>query len=585
MRHVLTHLDNSEIGKKMHRALDKVFGLLGLALLLPLTACQAEETLEYAAIYSDNQAAVATVHPMATQAAMDVYRQGGNAVDAAVAAAITLGVVDSHNSGIGGGNFALVRWQDGRVEALDGREMAPQAASRDMYVHNGELQQDWSKTGPLAIGVPGSLAVYDYLLTEGGEFSLPSLLEPAAKLAEQGVPVSSVMAKRLQRSAERLKKFEASRKIFMNETGAPLKEGEAVVQKDLAKTYRQIAKQGIGYFYGGDFASQLEQWMKANQGLITAKDFAQYQMKKREPIVSEYRGYQVIGFPPPSSGGIHIAQILNMLDHFDLAAMSEVDRYHVMAEAMKRAFADRAEFLGDPDFIKVPKGLIDKQYAASLAKKINLQQAANDVRHGQPPKVDIDFFGKHTTHIATADSKGNWVAITTTVNTSFGSKVVIPGTGVVMNNQMDDFAIQPGVPNIFGLVGKEANSIAAGKRPLSSMSPTLILKDNQPVMTLGAAGGPTIITQVVQALVNVIDMGMSVEEALTAQRIHHQWKPDMLLVETNIPQKLAEGLKEKGHKLHPRGHFGATQMIELKGNQFKAVAEPRITGNSSAVAP
>lgn len=569
----------------MHRALNKVFSLLGLILLLPLTACLAEQKLDYAAVYGDNQAAVATVHPLATKAAMDVYKQGGNAVDAAVAAAMALGVVDSHNSGIGGGNFALVRWQDGRIEALDGREMAPQAASRDMYVHEGTLQRDWSKTGALAIGVPGSLAVYDYLLEKGGQFDLPRLLEPAATLAEQGVPVSSVMAKRLQRSADRLKTFEASRKIFLNENGDPLKEGEMVYQVDLANTYRQIAKQGIAYFYGGDFAAQLEQWMKANQGLATAKDFAQYQMKKREPVVSEYRGYQVVGFPPPSSGGIHIAQILNMLGHFDLATMSEVDRYHVMAEAMKRAFADRAEFLGDPDFVKVPKGLIDQQYAASSAKKINPQQAANDVTHGQPPKVDVDFFGKHTTHIATADSKGNWVAITTTVNTSFGSKVVIPGTGVVMNNQMDDFAIQPGVPNIFGLVGKEANSVAAGKRPLSSMSPTLVLKNNKPVMTLGAAGGPTIITQVVQALVNVIDMGMSVEDALSAQRIHHQWKPEMLLVETNIPKVLAEGLKKKGHKLHPRGHFGATQMIELKNKQFKAVTEPRITGNISAVAP
>ena len=569
----------------MHRALNKVFGLLGLVLLLPLTACLAEQKLEYAAVYGDNQAAVATVHPLATQAAMDVYRQGGNAVDAAVAAAMTLGVVDSHNSGIGGGNFALVRWKDGRIEALDGREMAPQAASRDMYVHEGELKRDWSKTGALAIGIPGSLAVYDYLLAEGGEFDLARLLEPAAMLAEQGVPVSSVMAKRLHHSADRLKRFEASGKIFLNEKGEPLKEGEVVYQADLAKTYRRIAKQGTGYFYGGDFAQQLEQWMLANRGLATAKDFAQYQMKKREPVVSEYRGYQIIGFPPPSSGGIHIAQILNMLDHFDLAAMTEVDRYHVLAEAMKRAFADRAEFLGDPDFVKVPKGLIDKQYAASLAKKINQQQVANDVQHGQPPKADIDFFGKHTTHIATADREGNWVAITTTINTSFGSNVVIPGTGVIMNNQMDDFSIQPGVPNIFGLVGKEANSVAAGKRPLSSMSPTLVLKDNKPVMTLGAAGGPTIITQVVQALVNVIDIGMSVEDALSAQRVHHQWKPDVLLVETNLPQELAEGLKQKGHKLHPRGHFGATQMIKLEDNQFKAVTEPRVTGNTSAVAP
>jgi gamma-glutamyltranspeptidase/glutathione hydrolase len=569
----------------MQRLLRNLYWLWACIFLLPLTACQVKEDQAYAAVADDNVAAVATVHPLATAAALRVYEQGGNAIDAAVAAALTLGVVDSHNSGLGGGNFALVHWADGRIEALDGREMAPQAATRDMYIKNGEPQPDWSKTGALAIGVPGALAVYDYMLKAGGKHQLPELIEPAARLAEQGVPVSAVMAKRLQRSAEKLKNFSGSRSIFLDKDAEALKQGDTLLQTDLAKTYRNIAKQGIGYFYGGDFAKQLAVWMEANGGIVTADDFGNYQMKKREPVSSDYRGYQVVGFPPPSSGGIHVAQILNILRPFDLAAMDEVDRYHVMAEAMKLAFADRAEFLGDTDFVNVPQGLIDASYAEILAKKINVEEAAKGVQHGQPPRADVDFFGKHTTHIATADRWGNWVAITTTVNTSFGSKVVIPGTGVVMNNQMDDFTIQPGTPNAFGLVGNEANSVAAGKRPLSSMSPTLVLKEGKPVMTLGAAGGPTIITQVVQALVNVIDLNLSVEDSLAAQRVHHQWKPDMLLVETNMPEALAKGLEQKGHKLYPRGHFGATQMIRLKGERFEAVTEPRVTKDVSAIAP
>ncbi|EGG98338.1 Gamma-glutamyltranspeptidase [gamma proteobacterium IMCC2047] len=275
-----------------------------------------------------------------------------------------------------------------------------------------------------------------------------------------------------------------------------------------------------------------------------------------------------------------MAQILNILENFEVANLSKADRYHVLAEAMKLAFADRAYWLGDPDFTDVPRGLIDKQYARQLAQRIDLARTINVSGPGAPPDAEVDLFGKHTTHIATADSQGNWVAITSTVNTSFGSKVIIPGTGVIMNNQMDDFSAQPGVQNAFGLVGAEANSIAPGKRPLSSMSPTIVLKDGKPVMTLGAAGGPTIITQVVQALVNVIDLGMAPEEAVAAPRIHNQWLPDKLFVESDLSTKVKETLEQRGHKLKQGRHRGATQFIgKTNAGGFVSVSEPRLQIN------
>jgi gamma-glutamyltranspeptidase / glutathione hydrolase len=523
------------------------------------------------------EGAVATVHPIATQAAEAVFSQGGNAVDAAVAAALTLGVVDGHNSGIGGGCFVVIHWTDGRIEAIDGREMAPALATRDMYLREGVVVPALSKTGALAIGVPGSLAAYNYLLKEGGNFNLADLLLPAAQIAEQGFNISDSYASRLAKTAPAIRQLPESAALLLNKSGESHKAGFLFKQPDLANTYRNIAEQGVDYFYKGTFSLTLEQWMQTNDGLLTADDFANYQLKKRQPLLTEYRGYQLAGFPPPSSGGVHVAQILNILEGFDLAGLSDAGRYHVIAEAMKLAFADRAYWLGDPDFVGVPRGLINKEYAAQLAKKIDLERVIAVPGPGMPPAADYDLFGKHTTHIATADKEGNWVAITTTVNTSFGSKVIIPGTGVIMNNQMDDFSAQPGVQNAFGLVGAEANSIAPGKRPLSSMSPTIVLKDGKPVMTLGSAGGPTIITQVVQALINVIDLGMSPQEAVAAPRIHHQWLPDKLFVEQTTPSKVQANLQKGGHTLKIGRHRGATQFIGLtEQGKFIAVSEPRL---------
>jgi len=553
--------------------------LLSLRLTIFFCACLfgAISCTDNAVTSTQVQGAVATVHPLATQAAKTVFSRGGNAVDAAVAAALTLGVVDGHNSGIGGGCFVVIHWADGRIEAIDGREMAPALANRDMYLRNGVVEPKLSKTGALAIGIPGSLAAYEYLLEAGGKLNLSELLLPAAQIAEQGFSISETYASRLAKTTASIQQFPESAALLLDSNGQPHRAGYRLKQHDLANTYRNIAEQGIDYFYSGAFAKTLEQWMQENDGLVTAADFANYQLKKRQPLLTEYRGYQLAGFPPPSSGGVHVAQILNILEGFDLAGLSDADRYHVIAEAMKLAFADRAYWLGDPDFVDVPRGLINKEYASKLAQKIDLKRIITVPGPGMPPAADYDLFGKHTTHIATADNAGNWVAITTTVNTSFGSKVIIPGTGVLMNNQMDDFSAQPGIQNAFGLVGAEANSIAPDKRPLSSMSPTIILKDGKPVMTLGAAGGPTIITQVVQALINVIDLGMSPQNAIAAPRVHHQWLPDKLFVELTMPIETQADLEERGHNLNVGRHRGATQFIGVsQGDDFVAVSEPRL---------
>ncbi len=525
---------------------------------------------------------VATVHPLATQAGVDAFERGGNAIDAAVAAALTLGVVDPHNSGIGGGCFALIHLADGTHLALDGREMAPAKATRDMFIRDGEADPELSQTGALAIGVPGSLAVYDRLLKQGGSLSLASLITPAADIADIGFIIDDTFANRLAGVAEIIAQFPDAAALLLDENGEPLAVGHLLKQPDLAGTYRAIARDGIDHFYQGPFAQAIHTWMAENDGLVTAEDFANYYVAEREPVVSRYRGYRVIGFSPPSSGGVHVAQILNILEHFDLASMDDATRTHVIAEAMKRAFADRAHWLGDPDFADVPRGLADAEYAKQLADQIDITKAIPVETHGTPPGAAENLFGKHTTHIAAADSEGNWVAITATVNTSYGSKVLIPGTGVFMNNQMDDFSAQPGVPNFFGLLGAEANSVQPGKRPLSSMSPTIVLKDNQPVLTLGAAGGPTIITQVVQGIINYIDLGMPLPDAIGAPRIHHQWRPDTLAIESSLDPKLVQALEDLGHEIEDRGSMGITQAIATTDDdQLIGTHDPR-AGNGAA---
>jgi len=524
--------------------------------------------------------AAATVHPLATEAAIQAYEYGGNAVDAAVAAALTLGVVDGHNSGLGGGCFIVIRAANGTVTCIDGRETAPAKAHRNMYVIGGKVDEEASKTGPLASGVPGALRAYERALEGHGRLKLADLVLPAAKLAEGGFPIDAIYARKLAATAGQLKKFPASAALFLKADGSPLQQGDRLVQSDLAATYQSIARHGTAWFYEGDYARKVDEWMKANGGIMTAADLAAYRVIVRDPVRASYRGYEFASMPPPSSGGVHVAQILQIMEHFPITGMQAASRVHVITEAMKLAFADRAHWLGDPDFVKVPHGLVDPGYAESLAAKIDLGKAAPVVGHGMPPRWEGDIFGKHTTHLCTADREGNWVALTQTINTAFGSKVIVPGTGVLLNNEMDDFSVQPGVPNAFKLIGAEANAIEPGKRPLSSMSPTIVSKNGRPVMSTGGAGGPTIISQTLLVISNVVDRGMSAGEALKEPRFHHQWMPDELKIEKGIGDRVMADLTKLGHRLDPVASFGACQMILLDAerNLLVPAHDPRLPG-------
>ena len=527
---------------------------------------------------------VASVNPVATDAGLAALRSGGNAIDAAVATAITLGVVDGHNSGLGGGCFILIRKANGKIVAIDGREMAPAGATRDMFTKNGVVVPDLSTTGALAAGVPGALAAYEKAITQHGKLPLAQLLNEAAKIADKGFVVDRVYARNLAQSKEKLGQFPASRQMLLKSNGEPHREGDTLKLPDLAKSYRSIAAHGADWFYRGDYAKTVEAWMRENGGLINAEDFANYKPKSREPIRSTYRDYEVVGFPPPSSGGIHIAQMLNILERFPLGKMlkdNPAKAHHVIAEAMKLAFADRAHWLGDADFAKVPRGLVDKAYAKQLAERIDLTKTSVVPSHGLPADWQTSVYGKHTTHISTADAEGNWVAITATVNTSFGSKVVVPGTGIVLNNEMDDFSSRPGAPNAFGLIGAEANAVAPGKRPLSSMSPTIVLKDGEPIMTVGGAGGPKIITEVLLAIIRHIDGGQTVEEAISHPRFHHQWRPDVLFVENTLDENLVGALRKFGHQIKVLEHAGVAQsIVRLADGTFVGQADPRVPGKA-----
>lgn len=545
--------------------------------------------VRFAPAESMKYGAVATVNPIATDAAMNTLKQGGNAVDAAVSAMLTLGVVDGHNSGIGGGCFMLVRMADGRVIAIDGRETAPARATRDMFLRDGKADTSLSQNGSLASGVPGSVLAYEYAVKQFGQKSFGDLLLPAADLAEHGFAINRSYERKLIATETQIRRFGETARILLNPDGSMLKEGDTLRQPDLADTYRQIAKNGSAWFYRGPFAQAVEDWMQANAGLLDANDFAQYEIKLRQPLVGQYRGHTVIGFPPPSSGGLHVQQILSMIERFDFASMPEADRITVTANAMQLAFADRAYWLGDPDFAPVPKNLLDSTYLAERSQEISPDRAI-EVSHGVPPSP-ADVFknesehgeeaGKHTTHVSVVDAQGNVVSVTATVNTAFGSKVIIPGTGVIMNNQMDDFSVEPGVPNAFGLVGAEANAVGPRKRPLSSMSPAIIMKEDRPWIIIGAAGGPKIITQVVCVATQLIDLEQDPIRAMSSPRFHHQWKPASLWIERTFDAELREAMKRRGFTLDEANPSGATNLIVLDRDSAIPVSEPRLEGKAS----
>ncbi len=534
--------------------------LLFVSLLLVVLSAEAEKKLPA----RGQKGMVSTSHPLASETGIKILKQGGNAIDAAVAIAFVLGVVEQYSSGIGGGSLIMIRLADSsEVLAVDARETAPLKSTRDMYLRDGEAVPNLSRTGVLAGGVPGTVAGLELILKKYGTMSLAEIMEPAVHYAENGFELTQRHVNAIKSSREKLEKFPTSAKIYFSGDRLP-EVGALLVQHDLAVTLKTIASNGSHAFYKGEIAKKIVKFMEQNGGLITATDLASYQAKLRNPVYGTYRGYDVYSMPPPSSGGIHVIQILNILEGYDFRG---TERYsaeftHLLAEAMKLAFADRAHFLGDSDFVDVPvAGLISKPYAEEQRSKINTDQVLELESHGNP----VPYESENTTHFSVLDQDGNAVSITQTVNTSFGSGMIIEGTGIILNNEMDDFSAQPGVPNIYGLVGAEANSIAPQKRPLSSMSPTLLVKDNQTFMVIGSPGGPRIITTVVQSIINVIDYGMDIQAAVDAPRIHHQWKPNKLRIEADYRVDTST-LLALGHQIEKKGSWSLAHGIVFEVN-------------------
>lgn len=482
-------------------------------------------------------AMVASQHELASKIGIDVLKKGGNAVDAAIAVGLALAVVYPEAGNIGGGGFMLYRRHDGEVFAIDYREMAPKAASRDMYVNkDGELikGEGSSTIGYRASGVPGTLAGFDLAFKKHGSGKLRwrDLVTPAQRIAQDGYVLTDRLAKLFINYKEHLAKYPDSNRIFLN-NGNHYKEGDLFRQPELGQTLGRIAAHGASEFYNGKTAQLIADDMKANGGLITLEDLKNYKAKERTPLRGQYRGHEIITMPPPSSGGIVLLQVLNMLEGYDVKAMgyNSAAKYHLLTESMRRSFADRAEFMADPDFAEVPVArLIDKDYAKQRRSTIDLDKATSskEVGHGQIASSE----GMDTTHFTVIDAAGNIVTNTYTINDLYGSRVTAKGTGVLLNDEMDDFAARPGKQNMFGLIQGERNKVEPMKRPLSSMTPTIVMrKDGTPWFALGARGGPRIITAVLQSIVNVIDHDMNIQQAIDAPRVHHQWFPDEIVFE------------------------------------------------------
>ena len=513
-----------------------------------------------------SKAAVVTAEPRATQIGLDVLQKGGNAVDAAVAVALALAVTHPQAGNLGGGGFQLIRLADGRTAALDFRERAPKTANADMYLKaDGSVDQDKVQFGSTAAGVPGSPAGLHHALQMFGTRKLSALAAPAIRLAREGFAVDHFLAADLRESKQELGRYESTRKVFFRD-GEPLQQGDVLVQTDLAATLERFAANGPDGFYKGKTAALIVAQMQRDGGFVTAADLADYTVRERAPLVGSYRGHEVLTMPPVSSGGVALLQMLNMLSGYDLKALGfgGSESIHLLSEVMRRAYADRSRWLGDPDHYQVPvEGLIGAEYAAKLRASID-RDKVSAVAPGLPPgKQESD----DTTHFSIVDEAGNAVACTTTINSTFGAMVVVDGAGFLLNNEMDDFSAKPGVPNQFGLVGGKANAIAPGKRMLSSMTPTIVSKDGQLRLVLGAPGGGRIITAVLQTLLNVVDHGMGLEQAVRAPRIHHQWLPDELVWEPlALPPDVRQALAKKGHTFAARPR-GIGQMFAIQVHQ------------------
>ena len=466
--------------------------------------------------------------------------------------------------------------QSGKNVALDFREVAPLKATRDMYLDaQGNVIDGKSLYTPYAVGVPGTVAGLEHALKNWGTLPLARVIAPAIALAEQGFPVSETLAKVLQQEKNTMARWPATRAIFWK-NGAPLQRGDTLVQKDLGQSMRLIGQQGAKVFYEGAIAQKIAAEMAPHPGALTLQDLREYKVVERAPTRGTYRGYEIITMPPPSSGGPHLVQMLNMLEPLPLAQWgpNSAQTIHYLVESMKLAYADRAEYLGDPDFVRIPlKGLTSKRYAAALAQGIapNVARSSQSIKPGQPQAYESD----QTTHYSVVDKAGNAVAVTYTLNTNFGSGIVATGTGILLNNEMDDFSAKPGVANAYGLVGGDANAVAPKKRPLSSMTPTMVLKDGQPMLVTGSPGGARIITTVLQTLINTIDFEMNPAEAAATPRVHHQWTPDELRIEKGLSPDTIALLKQRGHNVVLKPAMGRTQTIQRRGGMLYGASDPR----------
>ncbi len=527
---------------------------------------------------------VASTSEIASRVGVDILKRGGNAVDAAIAVAFALAVTHPAAGNLGGGGFMMIHLKDGRTTAIDYREMAPAAATRDIYLDkNGKLieGEGGSLVGYRAAGVPGTVRGMELALKKYGSGKLiwSQLIEPARRLAADGFIVNRTLARSLRGNDDYLSQYEETKRIYLK-GGKFYEEGELFRQPDLAGTFARLQRSGPNEFYEGQTARLIVADMKRHNGLMTLADLGGYVAKEREPLRGTYRGYQVISMPPPSSGGAVLIEMLNILEGYDLKKIdaSSSDRYHLMTEAMRRAFADRAEYMGDADFVKVPiAGLTNKAYAEQLRSTINPQRASAsaEVRAGRP----VGYESEETTHFTVVDAAGNAVANTYTLNNSYGSAAVAKGTGLVLNDEMDDFAAKPGTANMYGLIQGERNAVAPRKRPLSAMTPTFVLRqDGSLWFTVGSPGGPTIINTVLCVITNVVDYGMNIQEAIDAPRIHHQWLPDEIVFEPyGLSGDTQEALSSRGHKLSKPRYLGDAEgiMIEEKTGIRLGATDPR----------
>jgi gamma-glutamyltranspeptidase/glutathione hydrolase len=526
---------------------------------------------------------VASTSELASRIGVEIMKRGGNAIDAAVAVGLALAVTWPSAGNLGGGGFMMIRRATGATEIIDYRERAPLAAHRDMYLdEKGNVVEDLSTVGYKAVGVPGTVAGLSLALKRHGKMGWADVIEPARLLAAEGFVLNYHTARSLRGSANLLAKFPDSKRIFLRD-GRYYEEGERLVQPELAATLARLKLQGPREFYEGRTARMIVSDMKASGGIVTERDLKEYEPTVRQPLKGTYRGYEILTMPPPSSGGAVLLEMLNMLENFKLGDMQagSSEFLHLLIEVQRRAFADRAEYMGDADFVKVPvEGLTSKKYASELVRTINSERAtpSSEIKAGNPTAYEP----VNTTHYTVVDSEGNVVSNTYTLNNSYGSGVTARGTGVLLNNEMDDFTSKPGVPNAYGLLQGEANAIAPRKRPLSAMTPTIVLQDGKLFFAVGSPGGPTIINTVLQVLVNVIDFKMNLQQAIDYPRVHHQWMPDNVRWEPyGLNQDTRAALLKRGHTFAERpGYMGDAEgiMIEPETGMRLGASDPRLGG-------